>query len=453
MTDTPLKNSSDLPDEQAQNAHGRSWRNRPLLIVSLLAAIVIVVILAWRLWPSKTASDPAATNTPVEVSVQVAKAERRAIASQVSAVGTIFPREQATVSAKVAGQIKRMALLKNRDVKAGEAVVTLESRDLQSQRNEALAALNEARLTARALTTGAIPQAKAQEEKTLRDARANLANAKMLYERREELHQKGGISQKDLEAARLALTLAEDELRLTERSINLRETTISPNERALAEARVKQAEERVAALDAQLSYTVIRAPFSGVITDQYQYEGEFASPGGRLFTIADLSEMIVKVPLADSGVAQLKVGDPATVLPADLPGEQLTGRISLISRGTDPLNRTVEVCINLKNPGGRLRAGGAAQVMVAAQAVNDAAIVPFSAVTLDAANSDQGTVMVVDAQSVAHEVKVTVGIRTESHMQILSGLQGGETIIVEGNYTLPDGTKVQVNNSQAGGKQ
>lgn len=449
MADTPLKPNQAHPNELYVSQN--SWRAR--LLLALLAVIALIASLAWWMWPSKPISPAAAADTSVVVSVQVAKAERQAIASQVSAVGTIFPRKQATVSAKVAAQIKQMALLKNQTVKAGEVVVTLEARDLQSQRNEALAALNEARLNARALSTGTIPQTKAQEERTLRDARANLANAKMLYERRQELHQKGGISQKDLESAQLALTLAEDEFRLTEQTINLRETTISPNERTLAEARVSQAEARVAALDAQLSYTVICAPFDGVITDQYQYEGEFASPGTRLFTIADLSEIIVKVPLADSAVAQLKIGDAATVLPADLPGEQLTGRISLISQGVDPLNRTVEVWINLKNPGGRLRAGGAVQVMVATQAVNDAVVVPFSAVTLDAANSDHGTVMVVDTQSVAHEVKVTVGIRTESHMQILSGLQGGETVIIEGNYTLPDGTKVLVNNSQSGGEQ
>lgn len=453
MTDTPLKPNQDHPNEPEPNARRRSWRAQPRLLLAVLAVIAVIASLAWWMWPSKPTSPAAAADTSVVVSVQVAKAERQTIANQVSAVGTIFPREQATVSAKVAAQIKRMALLKNQAVKAGAVVVTLESRDLQSQRNEALAALNEARLNARALSTGTIPQTKAQQEKMLHDARANLANAKMLYERRQELYQKEGISQKDLEAARLAMTLAEDEMRLTERTINLRETTLSPNERALAEARVQQSEGRVATLDAQLSYTVIRAPFSGVITDQYQYEGEFATAGGRLFTIADLSEMIVKVPLADSAVAQLRIGDPATVLPADLPGRQLTGQISLISRGTDPLNRTVEVWIKLKNAGGQLRAGSAAQVTVAAQAVNDAVVVPFSSVTLDTANSDNGTVMVVDAQSVAHEVKVTVGIRTENRMQITSGLQGGETIIVEGNYTLPDGTKVQVNSPQTGGKQ
>ena len=52
--------------------------------------------------------------------------------------------------------------------------------------------------------------------------------------------------------------------------------------------------------------------------------------------------------------------------------------------------------------------------------------------------------MVVDDKSVAHETKVTVGIRTRDKMEITSGLQGGETVVIEGNYSLPDGTKVEV---------
>ena len=52
--------------------------------------------------------------------------------------------------------------------------------------------------------------------------------------------------------------------------------------------------------------------------------------------------------------------------------------------------------------------------------------------------------MVVDAQNVAHETKVTIGIRTPEKLEIVEGLQGGETVVIEGNYALPDGTKVEI---------
>ena len=58
--------------------------------------------------------------------------------------------------------------------------------------------------------------------------------------------------------------------------------------------------------------------------------------------------------------------------------------------------------------------------------------------------------MVVEATSVAHETKVTVGIRAGDKIEITEGLQGGETVVIEGNYALPDGTKVEVKESQGG---
>ncbi len=415
-----------------------------------LALAVVLVLLAavvyWR-WPKPAAEEAPAA---VIVSVQVAKVERGAIAAQMSALGTIFPKQQATVSAKISAPIVLMALLQNRRVKAGEPIAVLESRDLQAQRAEAAAALAEARSNLRNIGAGAIPQATAQAEKDLHDARANVENARATYERRRDLYERGGIARKDLEAAQLALTTAEDQLRLAERTARLRATALSPSERAQAEARVRQAEERLAALDAQLSYATIRAPFTGVVTDQFQYRGEFAAAGARLVNIADLSEVIVKAPFADIVAAHLRVGDAAKVLPTAEPGQELAGRVALVSRAADPANRSVEVWVTLDNKDGRLRANGSAQVVVTTQAVRDAVIVPVSAVTLDAGNAAEGQVMVVDDKSIAHETKVSVGIRTPDKIEITAGLKGGETVVTTGSYALPDGAQVQVNTGQDG---
>lgn len=418
-------------------------RRRNLIMIASVAVVALLLLffLIWKWRKSAAATDEAAA--PV-VSVRVAKATRETIAAPVSAVGTIFPREQATLGTKISAQIKQMALLKNKVVHAGEVIALLESRDLVAQRNEAVAALNQERANERSVTTGTIPQTNAQDEKALRDARAKAATARATYERRLALYQKGGISKKDLETSQMDLTTAENELRLAEQTIALRAKSLNPNDRALAAARVQQAQQHLATLDAQLSYATIRAPITGIVTDQFQYEGEFAAAGARLVNIADISQVIVKVPFADSVAAQLKVGNTATVLPTDTSGEQMTGQVSLISRATDPTSRTVEIWIALANGAGQLRANGAAQVTIATQTKTDAIVVPASAVTLDASNANEGTVMVVDAANVAHETKVVVGIRTPDKTEIASGLLGGETVVIEGNFSLPDGTKVEV---------
>ena len=416
----------------------RRKRNWPILVV--LVALFLGGII-WLLTAKKQQPDE---EEAVIVSVKVAKAERDSIVADVTALGTIFPLHEATVSSKIAGQIKQMALLKNKAVKEGDIVATLEARDIQSQRAEAAAAVEEARVNLRSTTAGSIPQTQAQDEKAVRDARANVNNARALYERRVTLYDQGGISKKDVEAAQLALTTAENDLRLAEATARLHVATISPNERAVGEAKLKQAEDRLKALDTQLSYATIRAPFSGIITDQFQFQGEFASPGGKLFTIGDVSDVIVKAPIADTVAAQLTVGGSAKILPQDLPGEELVGTISLISRASDPQNRTVEVWVNLKNEGAKLRANTAAKVIVSTQSATNVIVVPASAVTLETTTSNEGTVMVVDDKSVANERKVTVGIRTKDKMEITSGLKDGETVVIEGNYALPDNTRVEV---------
>ena len=419
------------------------WQKRSWPILAVLLALLIAAI--WMLTAKKQNPEE---QEAVVVSVKVAKAARDSIASEVTALGTIFPRHEATVSSKIAGQIKQMVLLKNKSVKEGEVIATLEARDIQAQRAEAAAALEEARVNLRTTTGGSIPQTQAQDEKVVRDAQANVNNARTLYERRVNLYEQGGISKKDVEASKLALDTAENDLRLAEATARLHKVTISPNDRATAESKVKQAQDRVNGLDTQLSYATIRAPFSGVITDQFQFQGEFASPGGKLFTIGDVSDVIVKAPVADSVASSLKVGDPVKILPQDLQSEELVGAISLISRASDPQNRTVEIWVNLKNEGGRLRANTAAKVVVSTQSASNVIVVPASAVTLETTTSNEGTVMVVDDKSIAHEKKVTVGIRTKDKIEITSGLNGGETIVIEGNYALPDETKVEVSEEE-----
>ena len=437
-----MSEDPDFDELLEEQRRARIVRQRNIVLVVMgLVVLLVAMLIIWRVRRSKTETEAEVTPT---VSVKVAKAEKETIAAPVTAVGTIWPREKADVSAKVSAQIKTMALLKNKLVRAGEVIAVLESRDLQAQRAEAVAALNEARANERSLVTGTIPKTNAEDQKALNDARAKVNTARATYERRRALYEKGGISKKDLEASQLDLTTAEDELRLQEQTVALRERSLNPNDRALASARTAQAQQHLATLDAQLSYATIRAPITGIVTDQFQYEGEFASAGGKLVTIADTSTVIVKAPFSDTAVADVKTGDTVTVIPTDTSAEEMHGQVTLLSRSSDPTSRAVEVWVTLGNGDGKLRANGAAQVTIAANSKNDAIVVPASAVTLETSDANEGTVMVVDDQNVAHETKVTIGIRTPDKIEIVEGLKGGETVVIEGNYALADGTKVEV---------
>lgn len=381
---------------------------------------------------------------PVVVSVQVAKAERTAIANDITTVATLVPRNQADIMPKVAAQIREMGILVNRTVRAGDVLAVLESRDLTAQRAEAAAAVRETAATLRTTAEGSVPLTSAQDRKSVRDAEAALENARKTLERRKKLYEEGGISRKELEASELAVVSVETDLRVAQTAANVHSGVTNPGDITVARAKEQQARERLASLEAQLGYAVIRAPFNGVVTEQFQHQGDLASPGTKMLTIADPSTLIAKAEVGEAVAATLQVGDIVKVIPDERPELAVTGTVSLVGRGADAQSRSVEVWVTVPNGGGAMRPNGVARVVISAQSTPQAIVVPSAAVTLDATNGNSGTVMVVDAQSVAHEVHVTTGIRSGGRTQILAGVAGGETVVTEGNYGLPDGTKVAV---------
>ncbi len=434
--------------EADDEADGPNPRRRAFIALACVAGLLLLII-GYVIWNRSAA--PTETPAEVVVSVKVAKAEKDSIAKELSAVGTVVPSERADVSASISAQIRQMGLLKNQLVNRGDTIAVLSSEDLIAQRNEAEAAVEEARLNLQTVQKVQIPQATAQSTKEVNDAKAAVDNTRATYERRRVLYQKGGISLKELEASELAYKNAQDAYRLAVSNAQINRTGVNPNSQSIAVAKIKQAQDRLSNINVQVGRGTVRAPITGIVTDQFQYEGEFAQQGAKLVTIADISMVIVKAQFADNVVRNLKKGDTVTVYPLEAPDEKMTGQVTLISRSSDPQNRTVEVWARFGNPQGLLPANGAVQFVVESQPVEDAVVVPSSAVVLDATNAAEGTVMVVGMDMLAHETKVTVGVKQGDKIQIVEGLLGGETVVVEGNYSLPDGTKVEVAPEETGG--
>jgi len=431
---------TDFHEVEAREARRLWWESHRR---GVFVAAVVVLLSALLLWRGCRAA-PEEDAGEVVVSVEVAKAERGAIANEITAVATLAPRNEAVVMPKISAPIAQMGLIVNRTVHAGEVLAVLESRDLAAQRAEAAGAVTELEAAAHATASGSVPLTDAEDAKAVRDARALLENASRTLDRRKALFAQGGISKKELEASELAVTQAADDLRNAEAAASIHRAVTNPGDVTVAEAKARQARDRLAALDAQLGYAAVRAPFDGVVTEQFQHQGDFAVAGTKMLTLADASTLIAKTEVSAATAATLKPGDAVKVLPDELPGQVLEGTISLVGRGADVESRSVEVWAIVPNPALRLRPNGSATVIIAAQNAADAVVVPSSAVTLDATNGTSGTVMAVDARSIAHEVQVTTGLRSGGRTQITSGLNGGETVVTVGNYGLPDGTKVAV---------
>jgi len=319
--------------DEVRVAEARRARQRnTIIIIAVVAAIffMLVVLVIWR-WRKSHETEAEIAN--VVVSVKVAKAEKGRIAAQVVAVGTIWPRDKADVAAKVSAQIKKMGLLKDRFVHAGDVIAVLESRDLQAQRAEAVAALNQARAEERSLVTGTIPKTNAEDQKSLNDARAKVNNARALYDRRRGLYERGGISKKDLDQSQLDLTTAEDELRLAQQTVALRGGSLNPNDRALAAAKTAEAQQHVATLDAQLSYATIIAPIDGVVTRKSVQLGQIVQAGQSLLTIVPAQDIWVTANFKETQLANVQPGQRAEIY-VDMYGRSFEGRVDSVASAT-----------------------------------------------------------------------------------------------------------------------
>ena len=197
---------------------------------------------------------------------------------------------------------------------------------------------------------------------------------------------------------------------------------------------------------AQLSYSEIRSPIDGVVTDRPLYPGEMAAAGTPLLTVMDTSQVIARAHIPQPEAALLKVGDKATVT---VPGQEnpIEGKITVVSPALDPNSTTVEVWVQVKNTDQRLKPGTSVQVSMLAQTVANALVIPAAA--LLTAQDGTTSVMQVSADSRAHQKTVKAGIRQGDEVQIVEGLQAGDRIVASGAYGLPDNTKIKAESPPA----
>jgi RND family efflux transporter MFP subunit len=216
-----------------------------------------------------------------------------------------------------------------------------------------------------------------------------------------------------------------------------------------AKGQLQSAKGKYLGAEAQLSYTEIRSPINGFVTDRPLFPGEMAAAGTPLITVMDTSSVIARAHIPQDQAATLKVGDKATIT---VPGveEPIEGKVTVVSPALDPNSTTVEVWAQAKNPKGLLRPGTSAQLSILARSVPDALVIPASALLT---NADGGTnVMVAGSDNKAHQKPVKTGIRQGDQVQIVEGLAEGDKIVTAGAYGLPDNTKIQVESGQESDK-
>src|SRR5688572_7278298 len=241
-----------------------------------------------------------------------------------------------------------------------------------------------------------------------------------------------------LAAATAAHQVAEASYRRAEQLRDRKVITLPEYERertafAAAQAQIDQLRTRI-------GYATVRAPVSGVVTEKQVEAGDVVGNNARLFTIADISELVVRLGVSELDVVELQRGDVAHLTLDAFPNRPLRGRIRRVFPVANPQTRLVPVEVVLDAESARLaRPGFLARVTFDLATSENVLLLPVSAVL--GVQGAQAVFLVQDGKAVRRPV--TAGLTSQGRIEIISGLEEGEEVVVIGNNSLREGMTVR----------
>lgn len=381
--ESPLQRPSQSPGPIEQvPASRRKW-----LLPAIVALLAVLAALAiWRVMHARAAPVPLAERQNVPL-ISVMTPGLKPVTSSVTFTGAIAARYDMPIGND--GDTGRIVAIY---VEAGDHV----------ERGQVLAKLSDSVL---------VPQVK-RLEAALEQAKAQAELSAAEYKRAKGVEAAGALSAEDIQK-RYAQQITDA-------------------------ANVKVAEAQLAEYQARLDRTRVVAPIAGTVLTRTAEVGQIANSGGNaLFRIESGGEVEMRGQLAEQDLAQVKIGDPATVHLTGLP-QAFEGRVRLLGAVIDPQTRLGEIRIALK-PDPALRPGAFARGTVSVgKAMRP--VVPQTAVLTDA---DGAYVLIVNAQNHVERRAVRVADTSDEGIAIASGLTGSERVVTTAAGFLRAGEEVK----------
>ena len=367
---------------------------------------------------------------PLVQGVKIETVRRQSVDETYEAVGTVRAKATSVVSSKIMGNIVSMKVREGDAVRAGQTLLEIDGREARIQAGKSNAGLVEMNNALDEVDRG-LKAAEAQESAT----EANRRFAASTYQRYQRLLQRQSISPQEFDEVKAKLEIAEAE---AERSRRMMQSLQAKRRQVLA--RIDQAKADVASSRVYSSFTRIGAPISGLVVARQADTGYMAVPGVPLLTIESGTDYRLEAAVQESRISMIHLHDSVGVQIDALGNQEMPGTVVEIVPAADPASRTYLVKISLAPLGNNyqvVRSGlyGKAR-FVAGQ--TQVLTVPKSAVV------DRGqltTVFVVDQAGLAHMRLVQTGKTYSETIEILSGLEEGERIVVDGTK-VNEGSRV-----------
>jgi HlyD family secretion protein len=378
--------------------------------------------------------------TPL-VAVQVTPAKRGPIELEVTSDAVVYPLQQAILTPKITSTIAKFYVQRGTKVKQNQLLALLENRDLTGAAEQSKGEFEQAEASYDTTTGASLPQQIQKAELDAAAAKLAFDAQQKVYDARKQLYEQGALPRRDFDTAEVALAQvrsaneqAQKQLADLQRIGKQQTLKAAGGQRSAAEGKYLNAQ-------AQLSYSEIRSPIDGVVTDRPQYQGELATANQPLLTVMNTSKLIAKAHISQTEAVLLKVGNKAEI---ELPGldEPIKAKVTLVSPALDPGSTTIEIWVESTKSNPALKPGMNARINVIAKSEEDALVVPASAVYKSEEAGD--FVMLAGSDKKAHLTKVKVGIKNKDLAQIESGIKENDSVITVGGYALPDGTQIQI---------
>jgi multidrug efflux pump subunit AcrA (membrane-fusion protein) len=373
--------------------------------------------------------------------VQVTAVTQNTIRRIVRGDGILYPLDQANVVPKITAPVMKFYVRRGDHVKEGQLVAELENRDLVSAATEAKTGIDVAESNLRATEGSTIPEAVVKAQTDLEAARQARDNAKKVLDSREQLFKDGALAGRQVDESRLAYTQAQTQYQAAEEHLKTLQNVGKEEQSKTAAAQVQTAKAHYQSQEAQVAYSRVASPIAGVVADRPLNEGDVAAPGSPLMNIMNISRVVARVNVPQADAPFVKVGQTAMITQTDN-GEPVEGKVTVVSPSTDPNTTTVQVWVEIVNTGERVKPGTTVHAAIVTEEHKAASVVPAAAIL---PGEEGGTaVLTVTADSVAHTRAVKVGIRDGNQVEVLSGVNPGDEVVVVGGLGVDDKTKVKV---------
>jgi len=328
-------------------------------------------------------------------------------------VGTVVSKTTSEIAGKVMGHVACVKVKEGDRVEKGDLLIELRSQELKSRLEAAKNSLLEIERTLR--------EAVAAGE----EAGAQLALAEATYERYQGLTERQSVSLQEFDEVTANYEVAKARVRQSEEAI------------ASLEAKKNEVKASMEEAKTYYAYTRIEAPFSGIITQKMIDEGDLAMPGNTLLVLEVDDQYQLAALVDESKAGMIQRGDELKVVLEALGQENMRGKVSEIIPHVDPATRTFEVKINLPQvPGLKSGMYGKAYFPVGKASV---LLVPKTAL---AECGQLTSVYVVGEDGVVRRRLVKTGKAYDGSIEILSGITGGESVVMRDLFKVTEGCSV-----------